>query len=107
MDSMRLPVRVVSLPSSSLAMVSTDLLADAAHLLSGGAGLGQHPADGRLRGVPPVLRALLGPQRQAQDTVYSKPTSLYLEENGKYKSYEPEPIDVTVRELGIKGWIKG
>jgi uncharacterized repeat protein (TIGR01451 family) len=32
---------------------------------------------------------------------------LYLDENGKYKSNEPEPINITVRELGIKGWLKG
>lgn len=36
-----------------------------------------------------------------------KPTILYLDENGKYKSHEPEPITITVKELGIKGWIKG
>jgi tetratricopeptide (TPR) repeat protein len=36
-----------------------------------------------------------------------KPTVLYLDENGKYKSHEPEPITITVKELGIKGWIKG
>jgi hypothetical protein len=36
-----------------------------------------------------------------------KPMVLYLDENGKYKTYEPEPITITVKELGIKGWIKG
>jgi len=36
-----------------------------------------------------------------------KPTILYLDENGKYKSHEPEPVTITVRELGIKGWLKG
>jgi len=36
-----------------------------------------------------------------------KPTVLYLDAHGKYKSYEPEPITITVKELGIKGWIKG
>jgi len=36
-----------------------------------------------------------------------KPTILYLDENGKYKSHKPEPITITVKELGIKGWIKG
>jgi hypothetical protein len=36
-----------------------------------------------------------------------KPRILYLDENGKYKSHEPEPISITVKELGIKGWIKG
>jgi len=36
-----------------------------------------------------------------------KPRILYLDENGKYKSHEPEPITITVKELGIKGWLKG
>jgi len=36
-----------------------------------------------------------------------KPRILYLDESGKYKSHEPEPITITVKELGIKGWIKG
>jgi len=36
-----------------------------------------------------------------------KPKILYLDENGKYKSHEPEPITITVKELGIKGWLKG
>jgi hypothetical protein len=42
-----------------------------------------------------------------QGTFSLKPTVLYLDENGKYKSYEPEPVTVTVKELGIKGWLKG
>jgi hypothetical protein len=32
---------------------------------------------------------------------------LYLDENGKDKSQTPEPITITVKELGIKGWLKG
>jgi cellobiose-specific phosphotransferase system component IIA len=36
-----------------------------------------------------------------------KPRILYLDENGKAKSHEPEPITITVKELGIKGWLKG
>lgn len=36
-----------------------------------------------------------------------KPTILYLDENGQYKSHQPEPISLTVTELGIKGWLKG
>jgi len=36
-----------------------------------------------------------------------KPTILYLDENGKYKAHEPKPINITVKELGIKGWLKG
>jgi len=36
-----------------------------------------------------------------------KPRILYLDETGKYKSHEPEPITITVKELGISGWLKG
>ena len=36
-----------------------------------------------------------------------KPTILYLDENGKYKSHMPDPVLITVKELGIKGWLKG
>jgi hypothetical protein len=42
-----------------------------------------------------------------QGTFSLKPTVLYLDENGKYKTHEPEPVTITVKELGIKGWIKG
>jgi hypothetical protein len=44
---------------------------------------------------------------KVQGTFELKPKILYLDENGKYKSHEPEPITITVKELGIKGWIKG
>jgi len=36
-----------------------------------------------------------------------KPRILYLDEAGKYKSHEPEPVRITVKELGISGWIRG
>jgi hypothetical protein len=42
-----------------------------------------------------------------QGTFSIKPTVLYLDENGKYKTHEPEPVTITVKELGIKGWLKG
>ena len=42
-----------------------------------------------------------------QGTFSLKPTVLYLDENGKYKSHEPEPVMIVVRELGIKSWLKG
>jgi hypothetical protein len=42
-----------------------------------------------------------------QGTFSLKPTVLYLDENGKYKSHEPEPVLIVVKELGIKGWLKG
>ena len=36
-----------------------------------------------------------------------KPRILYLDEAGKYKSHEPEPVSITVQELGIRGWLRG
>jgi tetratricopeptide (TPR) repeat protein len=42
-----------------------------------------------------------------QGTFLLKPTVLYLDENGKYKSHEPEPVKIVVKEMGIKGWLKG
>jgi tetratricopeptide (TPR) repeat protein len=51
------------------------------------------------------LKVVLKPT--VQGTFRLKPTVLYLDENGKYKSHEPEPVIITVKELGIKGWLKG
>jgi len=51
------------------------------------------------------VRLILKPK--VQGTFALKPRILYLDEDGKYKSHEPEPITITVRELGIKGWLKG
>jgi len=51
------------------------------------------------------VRLILKPR--VQGVFPLKPKILYLDENGKYKSHEPEPITITVKELGIKGWLKG
>ncbi len=51
------------------------------------------------------LRLVLKPK--VQGSFLLKPTVLYLDENGKYKSHEPESVTITVKELGLKGWIKG
>jgi len=32
---------------------------------------------------------------------------MYLDESGTYKSYEPGPVEVTVKEMGVAGWLKG
>jgi len=40
-------------------------------------------------------------------TFILKPRVMYLDETGTYRSHEPEPVTVTVKELGITGWIKG
>ena len=44
---------------------------------------------------------------QSKGTFIMKPRILYIDETGKYKSHEPKPITITVKELGISGWIKG
>jgi tetratricopeptide (TPR) repeat protein/KaiC/GvpD/RAD55 family RecA-like ATPase len=47
------------------------------------------------------VRLILKPKTSG---VFSlKPTILYLDENGKYRSHEPEPISITVKELEIEG----
>jgi tetratricopeptide (TPR) repeat protein len=51
------------------------------------------------------VRLKLKPKVQGEFSF--KPTVLYLDENGQYKSNQPEPLILTVTELGIKGWLKG
>ncbi len=51
------------------------------------------------------IKLVLKPTQQG--TFSLKPTVLYLDENGKYKSHEPEPMVIAVKELGIKSWLKG
>ena len=36
-----------------------------------------------------------------------KPKILYVDENGKEKTCQAKTISITVKELGIKGWLKG
>lgn len=36
-----------------------------------------------------------------------RPRIMYLDESGKYKFCEPDPVTVNVKELGISGWLKG
>jgi len=51
------------------------------------------------------VRLVLRPK--AQGAFPLKPRILYLDENGRYKSHELEAVTITVKELGIKGWLKG
>jgi hypothetical protein len=48
-----------------------------------------------------ILKAL------SKGTFTMKLKILYLDEMGKYKSYEPDPTTIKVKELGISGWLKG
>lgn len=36
-----------------------------------------------------------------------RPRIMYLDESGKYKSCEPDPVKISVKELGVTGWLKG
>ncbi len=51
------------------------------------------------------VKMVLRPKVQGQFML--KPRILYLDESGRYKSQEPGPVEVTVKELGISGWLKG
>jgi tetratricopeptide (TPR) repeat protein len=42
-----------------------------------------------------------------QGTFSIKPKIMYLDEDRKEKTCELKPVSITVRELGIKGWLKG
>jgi len=46
-------------------------------------------------------------QPRSKGTHVMKPRILYIDETGKYKSHELEPVTIVVKELGIGGWIKG
>ncbi len=51
------------------------------------------------------VRLILRPLNKGTFTI--KPRILYLDETGKYKSYELEPTTIHVKEMGISGWLKG
>jgi hypothetical protein len=36
-----------------------------------------------------------------------RPRVMYLDESGTYRSCEPAPVEVAVKEMGISGWIRG
>jgi hypothetical protein len=38
---------------------------------------------------------------------FLRPKILYVDKTGKYRSHEPVPVSIVVKELGISGWIKG
>ncbi len=51
------------------------------------------------------VKVVFKPTKQGRFTI--KPRIMYLDESGKYKSHEPEPVEITVKEMGISGWLKG
>jgi tetratricopeptide (TPR) repeat protein len=51
------------------------------------------------------VKLVLTPRMQG--TFHIKPRIVYVDENGKEKTCETKPISIIVKELGIKGWLKG
>jgi hypothetical protein len=51
------------------------------------------------------LKLVLTPK--VQGTFQIKPKILYFDENGRERICEPKAVSITVKELGIKGWLKG
>ena len=51
------------------------------------------------------VKLVARPKTRGRFTV--RPRILYLDETGSYKSYEPDPIEINVKELGLSGWVKG
>ena len=52
-----------------------------------------------------VVKLVLTPK--VQGTFQIKPKIVYIDEKGKEKTFQPKPVSITVKELGIKGWLKG
>ena len=52
-----------------------------------------------------IVKLVLTPKMQG--TFQIKPRIVYLDENGKEKTCEPKPVTIIVKELGLKGWLKG
>jgi len=52
-----------------------------------------------------IVKLVLTPKMQG--TFQIKPKIVYLDKDGKEKTCEPKPVSVTVKELGLKGWLKG
>ena len=51
------------------------------------------------------LKLVLKPK--AKGTFEFMPRILYLDDAGNFKSFEPKPISITVKELGLRGWLRG
>ncbi|OLD04533.1 MAG: hypothetical protein AUJ07_03820 [Crenarchaeota archaeon 13_1_40CM_3_53_5] len=51
------------------------------------------------------VKMILKSKAKSVSTV--KPMILYSDEGGNYKSHQAEPVQVTLKELGIPGWLTG
>ena len=52
-----------------------------------------------------IVKLVLTPE--SRGTFHIKPKIIYTDEKGKEKTHMPKPVSITVKELGIKGWLKG
>jgi predicted ATPase len=52
-----------------------------------------------------IVKLVLTPK--VQGTLRIEPRIIYFDTSGKEKTHEPKPTSITVKELGIKGWLKG
>ena len=52
-----------------------------------------------------VVKLVLKPTIKGQFSL--QPRILYLDESGTQKDHVTEPVEITVKELGISGWLKG
>jgi hypothetical protein len=51
------------------------------------------------------IKLMLKPRKKGKFVLM--PKLQFMDETGKHKSCEPEKIAVTVKELGIRGWLRG
>jgi len=51
------------------------------------------------------IELLLRPSRRGSFLL--KPRIFYLDEDGNYRYHEPDPVTITVKEMGLRGWIIG
>ena len=52
-----------------------------------------------------IVKLVLTPKTQG--TFQIRPKIIYLDEDGKEKTCELAPIGITIKELGLRGWLKG
>ena len=94
------------------------LLTTIAEVIPEGFAIAKKPELYRMEGNCLIMREKqLGPSRteivklvltpKVQGTFHIRPKIAYLCESGKEKTCEPKPVSITVKELGIKGWLKG
>jgi hypothetical protein len=51
------------------------------------------------------IELLLRPSRRGSFLL--KPRIFYLDEDGSYRYHEPDPVTISVKEIGLRGWIIG